>query len=580
MPNDPPFDPSNTWWPSPAWPRSGPPGGPTNPSYWTDPFINPSAVAPTTPAPFSAAQLGAMAWHPPIFPGDWMSFPPSTFPALGVSPPMPPVASPWPNRPLSFPPPARLTSPDTPSEDRPSPFVSQSSIDNIGGLFSRDPSMPYGLFPYPFDTSPSSTSRFGSGPSSAGGLDASAATPATPGLFPAPGWPPVESFLPPFPPLPNPFAVDTPAPDSSSGPASGPTGGATPPAAPPRSVLFNQPQPSWDFDAALIARQRAAAALDAGADEIGAGELPRSKSGAPYAPPSFSPALPLSFEPPGWRDIAHLLSPNIVDYFTKTLPPAPPFPATPGKIPSTDNPYAGGAALEAAAFLLALLEGRIGASLASAASKLEIHAAEAALRRAKSLIGSKVLAPSAGRLAAGASDELGGTLPPDALNRIVSALRAAVASGNLTKEEANALLRRTGSGVQSGETEPATISAWLPKYDRKRTNGLLITNEGDVVPFQAGRPRKFWNYPSAKHVEGKAAVWIRENDSSGGVVFHNNMGGTCGFCNIQLKRLLPHNGELDVVPPPGAVAEKVNAVAEPTWYVGDAEMPKLPRQAD
>jgi hypothetical protein len=44
--------------------------------------------------------------------------------------------------------------------------------------------------------------------------------------------------------------------------------------------------------------------------------------------------------------------------------------------------------------------------------------------------------------------------------------------------------------------------------------------------------------------------------------------------------LLPHNGELDVVPPPGAVAEKVNAVAEPTWYVGDAEMPKLPRQAD
>jgi hypothetical protein len=113
-----------------------------------------------------------------------------------------------------------------------------------------------------------------------------------------------------------------------------------------------------------------AAALDAGADELGEGELPRSKSGAPYAPPSFSAAPPLSFEPPGWLDIAHLLSPNIVDYFTKTLPPAPPFPATPGKIPSTDNPYAGAAALEAAAFLLAPLEGRIVGSLAGRLANL------------------------------------------------------------------------------------------------------------------------------------------------------------------------------------------------------------------
>ncbi len=256
-----------------------------------------------------------MAWHPPIFPGDWTSFPPSTFPALGLSPPMPPAASPWPNPASSFTAAAPLTSPDTPSEDRPSPFVSQSSIDNIGGLFSRDPSMPYGLFPYPFDTSPGSTSRFGGEPSAAGGLEASAATPATPGLFPAPGWPPVESFLPPFPPLPNPFAVGSPAPDSASGLSPSPNGNVTTPTAPPRSVLFNQPQPSWDFDSALIARRRAAAALDAGADELGAGELPRSKSGAPVAssPPSFSAAPPLSFEPPGWRDIAHWLSPNIVD---------------------------------------------------------------------------------------------------------------------------------------------------------------------------------------------------------------------------------------------------------------------------
>jgi hypothetical protein len=213
MPNDPPFDPNNTWWPNPGWPRFGPPGGPANPSYWADPFINPNPFAPAAPAPFSAAQLGAMAWHPPIFPGNWTSLPPSTFPALGLSPPMPSAASPWPKPQSPFPPPAPLSSPDTFSDDRPSPFVSQSSIDNIGGLFSRDPSIPYGLFPYPFDTDPGPPSRFGSGPSSSGGPAASAPTPETPGAFPPPGWPPPESFLPPFPPIPNPF-VASPAPDS------------------------------------------------------------------------------------------------------------------------------------------------------------------------------------------------------------------------------------------------------------------------------------------------------------------------------------------------------------------------------
>jgi hypothetical protein len=347
MPNDPPFDPNNTWWPNPGWPRPSPPGGPANPDYWTDPFINPNPFAPAAPAPFSAAHLGAMAWHPPIFPGDWTSFPTSTFPVPGLSPPIPPAASPWPNPQSSFRPPAPLSSPDTPSDDRPSPFVSLSSIDNIGGLFSRDPSIPYGLFPYPFDTSPGPASRFGGGPSVAGGPTGSAPTPEMRGAFPVPGWPPAESFLPPFPPLPNPFAVGSTAPSSSSGPASGPNGSAPPPA-PPRSVLFNQPQPSWDFDSALIARQRAGAALDAGAQELGAGELPRAKSGAPYAPWNFSPAPPPSLRPTQWPGVvARLLAPNLIDYYTKSPPAPPPFPSSPAKIPSIDsNPYAPGALLD------------------------------------------------------------------------------------------------------------------------------------------------------------------------------------------------------------------------------------------
>ena len=312
----------------------------------------------------------------------------------GLSPPMPPAASPWPNPQSSFPLPAPLSSPDTPSEDRPSPFVSQSSIDNIGGLFSRDPSIPYGLFPYPFDTSPGPTSRFGGGPSVAGG-------PAVSGSRPSAADNPAASTPTPTMPVPSPrrdgrrwnrffrrsrqYRTRSPwTPRRRTPRAARPQDQtAVRRRRPPRSVLFNQPQPNWDFDSALIARRRAAAALDAGADELGEGELPRSKSGAPDAPPSFSAALPLSFELPQWRDIAHWLSPNIVDYLTKTLPPAPPFPPTPRKIPSTDNPYGPGAAFELATWIPAVLERIAAVPLVRVAGIAEKAATDAALQAAK-----------------------------------------------------------------------------------------------------------------------------------------------------------------------------------------------------
>src|SRR4029077_3450251 len=59
--------------------------------------------------------------------------------------------------------------------------------------------------------------------------------------------------------------------------------------------------------------------------------------------------------------VAHLLSPNLVDYFTKTPPPAPSLPAIPGKIPSEDNPYATLAAIEAATLFSAATSHRCAA---------------------------------------------------------------------------------------------------------------------------------------------------------------------------------------------------------------------------
>jgi len=173
-------------------------------------------------------------------------------------------------------------------------------------------------------------------------------------------------------------------------------------------VLFNRPSQTLDFDSQLLKRDRDAATLDSIAQEFGPSELPLSKAGAPFVspPPRFS-IVPQPIEPLQWLDLARFLSPNLVDYFTKTLPPAPPLPATPGKIPSADNPYAPGAAFEAATFLLP--EARIGGAAVGAVEK---RAAEAALQAARAAADSPALTRAAEQLVTGPYGTLSGSLPP------------------------------------------------------------------------------------------------------------------------------------------------------------------------
>ena len=131
--------------------------------------------------------------------------------------------------------------------------------------------------------------------------------------------------------------------------------------------------------------------------------MPLSKSGQPLVPPRPQ----LSTAQGQALYAARLLSPNLVDYFTKTLPPSPPFPATPGKIPSTDNPYALGAAFEAATWLLP--EDRIAGAIAGAVQR---GAAEAASLAAKSAAGARALLRPAQQIVTGPYGKLKGTLPP------------------------------------------------------------------------------------------------------------------------------------------------------------------------
>jgi hypothetical protein len=61
--------------------------------------------------------------------------------------------------------------------------------------------------------------------------------------------------------------------------------------------------------------------------------------------------------------------------------------------------------------------------------------------------------------------------------------------------------------TEGGAKLSSAISAALPKYDGKTTYGILITNEGDVIPLQsADADPLFSNYIPAGHVEGKAAL--------------------------------------------------------------------------
>jgi hypothetical protein len=316
-----------------------------------------------------------------------------------------------------------------------------------------------------------------------------------------------------------------------------------PAATSPRSVLFAQSPEFWG----LGARDHDPANLDQAAWSLGPSELPISKSGQPIDPPR--PQLSTAQEQALYA--ARLLSPNLVDYFTKTLPPPAPFPSTPGKISSLDNPYAVLAVLEAAPWLVP--EARIAGTVTGA---VERGVAQAVLQAAKSA------AP--------------GTLRPEALGRISTALRAAADAGNLTQQQAAVLRQRAIDASRGAAGLNSPTSQWLPKFDGETTYGVLITNEGNVVPLRSGQSGRFWNYPSAKHVEGKAAIWIGENGSSGGVVYHNNADGTCGFCNTQIRRLLPKQARLDVVSPSDAVAKNSMAKTGLLEYQGDETLPKVP----
>jgi hypothetical protein len=273
------------------------------------------------------------------------------------------------------------------------PTIGPTSIKRPIGLFSRNPALPRGGL---FGSDPDPGSPFAGLPYDPRVVLAAAA-PTNTGQPRAPSTLGLTRFQ-------NPVEASAPAPDPWSSPAAGAPG--APAAAPTRSVLFNGPPAPWDLGARDRDRTNLdedLAALDEAAWNASPSNLPLSKSGQPTFPPR--PQLSTSHEQALYA--AHLLSPNLVDYFTKEIPPPPPFPATPGKIPSLNNPYAVGAALEAVTWFLP--EARLGGAVAGG---VERGAAEAALQAVKSAADSPALTQAVEQIVTGRYGDLRGTLPP------------------------------------------------------------------------------------------------------------------------------------------------------------------------
>ena len=118
----------------------------------------------------------------------------------------------------------------------------------------------------------------------------------------------------------------------------------------------------------------------------------------------------------------------------------------------------------------------------------------------------------------------------------------------------------------------------LPEYDGKITHGILVLEDGTQIPLSSGgADPNYRNYIPASHVEGKAAIYMRENGISNGTVYHNNTDGTCPYCDKMLPTLLEEGSSLTVVPPSNANAPKPGWVDTIKQYIGNDKTPKKPK---
>lgn len=105
-----------------------------------------------------------------------------------------------------------------------------------------------------------------------------------------------------------------------------------------------------------------------------------------------------------------------------------------------------------------------------------------------------------------------------------------------------------------------------------------MSSDGQTVPLISGNADPNYKYYiPASHVEGKSAIYMRENGIESGVVYHNNTDGTCPYCDKMLPTLLEEGSTLTSVPPSNASAPNPSWVDTSKTYIGNSNIPKKPK---
>lgn len=104
-----------------------------------------------------------------------------------------------------------------------------------------------------------------------------------------------------------------------------------------------------------------------------------------------------------------------------------------------------------------------------------------------------------------------------------------------------------------------------------RTAGVLDL-DGELIPLVSGKSL-LPNYAASGHVEGQAALIMRERGATIGRLLIDNPNGICGYCTSQVATLLPKDAVLEVATPLGTVPPSARWTTSKT-FIGNAADPK------
>ena len=107
-------------------------------------------------------------------------------------------------------------------------------------------------------------------------------------------------------------------------------------------------------------------------------------------------------------------------------------------------------------------------------------------------------------------------------------------------------------GVAGGAATNADAQALLGSIRQAGKTAGVLNIDGDLMPL-VSRKSSLPNYAASGHVEGQAALIMRERGVSSAELLIDNPNGICSYCTSQVPTLLPEGAQLMVRPPLGTV---------------------------